>query len=70
MRRLTNFERSVLQEVGSPGEYVPDEVFGECIRQGWGYWGEDGYWHTTEAGARALAFDVLADTVDTEEEKP
>lgn len=70
MRRLTEHERIALEEIGEPGEGpIPDAVFQECIRMGWGRWiaeaeqdappGEwSGFvWQVTEAGRRALALD-------------
>lgn len=58
MRRLTAQERIALREIGEPGEPgPPDSVFVDCIFQGWGFWGEDG-WQVTERGKRALAIDL------------
>ena len=59
VRRLTPDERTVLREVGEPGEGpIADSVFAECIRQGWG---PDHLWYVTARGRRALAIDLLAD---------
>ena len=60
MRLLTDDERIVLREVGPPGEYAPDAVFEECVRLGWGLWGDDGCWYVTSRGRAALALDAAA----------
>jgi hypothetical protein len=61
MRRLTDQERVALREIGPPDEGpVSEETFNECIRMGWGFWGDDGFWHVTTKGARALELDELA----------
>lgn len=61
MRELTTHERIALIEVGAPDEGpVPDEVFEELSKLGWGYWGNDGFWHVTAAGRRARALDDIA----------
>lgn len=62
MRRLTPGERVVLREVGEPNEFAPAEAFESAIREGWGYWGRppDRYWHVTEKGRSALAYDDIA----------
>ena len=36
MRRLTEHERAALREHGPEGEHVPDHVFEELERLGWG----------------------------------
>jgi len=60
VRTLTPEERIALVEVGPPGEGpIPDEVFAELERLGWGYWA-DGLWYVTAAGRAALEYDTLA----------
>jgi hypothetical protein len=57
MRMLTDHERVALQQVGEPGEGpIPDDVFDECVRQGWGFWGPD-YWQVTALGRRVKQLD-------------
>lgn len=66
MRALTDAERCALVEVGPAGEGpVPDSVFDEFEKLGWGFWGRDHwwsrrYWHVTAAGRYALELDTLA----------
>lgn len=61
MRRLTDEERVALREIGEPGEGpIPDAVFDECIRLGWGFWDSEGFWHVTAAGRKALELDDAA----------
>jgi hypothetical protein len=65
VRRLTDQERIILREVGPEGEGpVTDSTFEECIRQGWGYWENDGerdsYWKVTPSGRKALELDNAA----------
>jgi hypothetical protein len=66
VRRLTDDERIVLTPRGQPGEGpIPDDVFVECMRNGWGRWVADPdeggeVWEVTPAGLRALELDTLA----------
>jgi hypothetical protein len=72
VRRLTDAERCALRPFGPPGEGpVPDSVFEELERLGWGRWVETRVWRllpfprrrtweVTTAGARALDLDTLA----------
>lgn len=60
MRTLTEEERSALHEVGPPDEVLPDSVFDECARLGWGFWDADGCWRVTESGKTTLYLDELA----------
>jgi len=61
MAKLTDQERMALREIGLPGEGpVSEATFEGCIAEGWGYWGDDGYWHVTAAGRRALELDEAA----------
>ena len=65
MQRLTAEQRSVLTEVGEPGEFVSNDTFAWALAHGYGYWGPDDagevVWWVTEAGKRALAYDLMAD---------
>jgi hypothetical protein len=61
MRVLSKHERCALIEVGDPFEGpVPDATFDELSKLGWGYWGNDGFWHVTATGKKALELDTLA----------
>ena len=65
MRRLTLHERTALVEVGPPDEGpIPDDVFRELERLGWGLW-VDGFWTVTDAGKRALELELLSDAAET-----
>lgn len=61
MKTLTCEEREVLVEVGEPyAGPIPDAVFDQAIELGWGFWGDDGFWHVTPAGRAALELDLLS----------
>ena len=58
MRRLSDQERVALVEVGPPDEGpISEETFEECIRMGWGFWGDDGFWYVTPLGVQARKLD-------------
>lgn len=67
MRILTDAERTVLVEVGMPGECAPGEAFVEMERLGYGEWRRPHWWsrkawYVTAAGRKALELDTIART--------